>query len=71
MRVGMFDPGLLASDALRRVLPGWGCPGGPTLFALYRRTPHPAPKVAAFLAFAAAAVADFDPAGATLTLAPR
>ncbi len=67
MRIGMFDPGLLALGLLRRVLPGWSCPGGPTLFALYRRTPHPAPKVAAFLAFAAAAVADFDPRGVTLT----
>jgi DNA-binding transcriptional LysR family regulator len=63
MRIGMFDPGLLASGALRRVLPGWTCPGGPTLFALYRRTARPAPKVAAFLTFAAKAVADFDPKG--------
>jgi LysR family transcriptional regulator, regulator for bpeEF and oprC len=71
MRIGMFDPGLLASDALRRVLPGWTCPGGPTLFALFRRTAHLVPKVAAFLAFAAAAVAEFDPEGVTLTPARR
>lgn len=71
MRIGMFDPGLLASGALRRVLPGWTCPGGPTLYALYRRAPRPVPKVAAFLAFAAEAVADFDPEGVTLTWARR
>jgi DNA-binding transcriptional LysR family regulator len=71
MRIGMFDPSLLASGALCRVLPGWTCPGGPILFTLYRRTTRPAPKVAAFLAFAAAAVADFDPEGVTLTPARR
>lgn len=67
MRIGMFDPGLLASGALCRVLPGWTCPGGPTLFALFRRAARPMPKVTAFLAFADAAVADFDPDGVTLT----
>jgi LysR family transcriptional regulator for bpeEF and oprC len=66
MRIGMFDPSLLASGALRRVLPGWTCPGGPALFALYRRTPRPVPKVAAFIAFVAEAVAAFDPEGVTL-----
>jgi LysR family transcriptional regulator, regulator for bpeEF and oprC len=71
MRVGMFDPGLLASGALRRVLPAWTCPGGPALFALYRRTPRLTPKVVAFLAFAARAVADFDPEGMTLAPARR
>ncbi|HYZ34471.1 MAG TPA: LysR family transcriptional regulator [Crenalkalicoccus sp.] len=69
IRVGMFDPGLLASGALRRILSDWSCPGGPTLNALYRRTPGLVPKVAAFLDFAAAALADFDPEGLTLTLA--
>ncbi|HYF06757.1 MAG TPA: LysR family transcriptional regulator [Acetobacteraceae bacterium] len=66
MRIGLFDPGLLTSGALQRVLPGWTCPGGPALYALYRRTPRAVPKVTAFLAFAAQAVADFDPEGATL-----
>ena len=67
VRVGMFDPGLLASGALRRVLPDWSCPGGPTLHALYRRTAEPVPKVAAFLDFFAAALVEFDPEGLTLT----
>jgi DNA-binding transcriptional LysR family regulator len=66
MRIGMFDPCLLASGALCRMLPGWTCPGGPILSALYRRTTRPAPKVAAFLGFAAAAVADFNPEAVTL-----
>ena len=67
VRVGMFDPGLLASGALRRVLAEWSCPGGPTLHALYRRTAEPVPKVAAFLDFFAAALVEFDPEGLTLT----
>ncbi len=67
MPIGMFDPALLASGALRRVLTGWTCPGGPVLVALYRCTSRPVPKVALFLYFVAAAVADFDCEGVTLT----
>jgi DNA-binding transcriptional LysR family regulator len=66
MRIGMFDPDLLASGALRRVLAGWTCPGGPVLVALYRRTSRPVPKVAVFLNFVTAAVADFDAEGVTI-----
>lgn len=71
VRIGMFDPGLLASGELRRVLPDWSCPGGPTLHALYRRTAEPVPKVARFLDFFAAALVEFDPEGLTLTLVRR
>ncbi len=71
VRVGMFDPGLLASGALRRVLPDWSCPGGPALHALYRRTAEPVPRVAVFLDFFASALAEFDPEGLTLTPARR
>jgi hypothetical protein len=67
VRVGMFDPGLLASGTLRRVLPDWSCPGGPTLHALYRRTAEPVPKVAAFLDFFAVALVEFDSEGLALT----
>jgi DNA-binding transcriptional LysR family regulator len=66
MRIGMFDPVLLASGALARVLPGWTCPDGPLLYALYRRTAAVPPKIAAFLDFLAAALADFDREGVAL-----
>ena len=66
MRIGMFDPVLLASGALVRVLPGWTCPDGPLLYALYRRTAAVPPKISAFLDFLAAALADFDREGVAL-----
>jgi DNA-binding transcriptional LysR family regulator len=72
VRIGMFNAGLIASGALRRVLPEWSCPGGPVLNALYRRTSAGSvPKVAAFLDFFAAALAEFDLDGVTLTPARR
>ena len=67
MRIGMFDPVLLASGALVRVLPGWTCPDGPLLYALYRRTAAVPPKISAFLDFLGAALADFDREGVALS----
>jgi DNA-binding transcriptional LysR family regulator len=67
MRIGMFDPVLLASGALVRVLPGWTCPDGPLLYALYRRTAAVPPKISAFVDFLAAALADFDREGVALS----
>jgi DNA-binding transcriptional LysR family regulator len=71
MRIGMFDPGLVASGRLRRLLTDWSCPGGQTVYAMYRRTPRVSPKVAAFLAFAEEAFAAFDPDEVTLLHKPR
>jgi LysR family transcriptional regulator for bpeEF and oprC len=61
MRIGMFDPALIASGRLQRVLPDWQCVGGIDVYALYRRASRVAPKVAAFVDFAAEAMAAFDP----------
>jgi len=66
MRIGMFDPALVTSGRLRRLLPDWSCPGGQFVYALYRKTPRLAPKVSAFLAFVDEAVAAFDPEEVTL-----
>jgi DNA-binding transcriptional LysR family regulator len=61
MRIGMFDPALITSGRLRKLLPDWTCPGGQGVYALYRKSARVAPKIAAFLAFAEEAFAAFDP----------
>jgi DNA-binding transcriptional LysR family regulator len=71
MRIGVFDPGLLASGRLRRVLADWQCPGAPAVYALYRRSTRTSPKVTAFLQFLAEATAAFDPEQVTVTYENR
>lgn len=66
MRIGMFDPALIASGRLQRVLPDWKCVGGIDVYALYRRASRVAPKVTAFVEFAAEAMGSFDPEEITL-----
>jgi LysR family transcriptional regulator for bpeEF and oprC len=66
MRIGMFDPALIASGRLRRVLTDWNWPGAPSVYALYRRSSRPAPKVSAFLPFRAEAATAFDADEATI-----
>jgi DNA-binding transcriptional LysR family regulator len=66
MRLGCFDPLLIASCQLRRVLGDWTCPPGFPIFAMYRKSARSAPKVAAFLAFVEEAFAAFDPEEVTL-----
>lgn len=61
MRIGMFDPRLIAARSLLRVLADWRCPGGPPLYAIYRKSGRISKKIAAFRDFAAEALADFDP----------
>jgi DNA-binding transcriptional LysR family regulator len=66
MRIGMFDPALVTSGRLRKVLNAWNCPGAPAFFAVYRRTQRLSPKIAAFLEFVGESVAAFDPQHLTL-----
>jgi DNA-binding transcriptional LysR family regulator len=66
MRIGMFDPTLITSGHLRRLLPEWSCPGGQPIYALYRRMKPLPQKIAAFLALAEAGFAAFDPDELTL-----
>jgi LysR family transcriptional regulator for bpeEF and oprC len=67
MRNGMFDPNLIKSGQLKRVLCEWNCPGGPTWCAFYHRTTRVPAKITAFLQFLADALAGFDPDGLTMT----
>ncbi len=66
MRLGFFDPYLISSGQLHRVLTDWTCPPGPPIFAMYRKTARMPPKVAAFLTFVEEAFAAFDPEEITL-----
>ena len=70
MRIGMFDPRLITSGRLRRVLADWRCPGGPPIYGMYRRTQRMAPKIAAFLEFVGDVYAAFDPDELTITHLP-
>ena len=67
MRLGMFDPMLLASGALTRVLLDWTCPPGPPVYALYRRTTRVPARVVAFLDFIKEAFCEFDPQQETIS----
>jgi DNA-binding transcriptional LysR family regulator len=70
MRIGMFDPRLITSGRLRRVLADWRCPGGPPIYGMYRRTQRMAPKIAAFLEFVGDVYAAFDPGELTIAHLP-
>ena len=70
MRIGMFDPALITSGRLRRVLGEWKCLGGQPVYALYRRSSRMAPKVAAFLEFVGESFTAFDREQVTLTHDP-
>jgi DNA-binding transcriptional LysR family regulator len=66
MRLGFFDPYLISSGQLHRVLTDWTCPPGFPIFVMYRKTARMPPKVAAFLQFVEEAFAAFDPEEITL-----
>jgi DNA-binding transcriptional LysR family regulator len=70
-RLGCFDPTLVTSGRLRRVLEDWSCPIIYSIYAMYRKTPRLAPKIAAFLDFAAEACAAFDPQELTIIHQPH
>lgn len=65
--IGMFDPALIASGRLQRVLTDWRCVDRREIYALYRKGARIAPKMAAFMDFTAEAIAAFDPEEITLT----
>jgi DNA-binding transcriptional LysR family regulator len=66
MRIGMFDPRLVTSGAVRKLLGEWSCPGRQVIYAMYRKTQRTSPRVTAFLAFADEAFVTFDPDELTL-----
>jgi LysR family transcriptional regulator for bpeEF and oprC len=61
MRIGLFDPGLIKSGRLRRVLADWTCVNAPPLYAVYRKSQRPSPKISAFLDFVCDAIMAFEP----------
>jgi DNA-binding transcriptional LysR family regulator len=61
-----FDPALIVSGQLRRVLPDWSCANSFNIYAMYRRGSSRVPRVAAFLQFLHEAFVDFDPHEVTI-----
>jgi LysR family transcriptional regulator for bpeEF and oprC len=70
MRIGMFDPTLITSGRLRKVLGEWQCLGGQPIYALYRKSSSRAPKITAFLEFVGESFGAFDPEQITLVHNP-
>ena len=70
MRIGMFDPALITSGRLRKVLGDWQCVGAQPIYALYRKSSTMPPKIAAFLEFVGECFAGFDRDEVTLTHNP-
>ncbi|MDF3837597.1 LysR substrate-binding domain-containing protein [Cupriavidus basilensis] len=66
-----FDPAVLSSGRLIRLLPQWSCPPSFDIHLLYRRGAVSVPRVAAFLRFAREAFSDFDPQEITVLHADR
>jgi DNA-binding transcriptional LysR family regulator len=60
VRMGFFDPSMVTAGHLQRLLPEWRCPGGKAIYAMYRKTPAPSPKVQVFLDFVIQAFTAFD-----------
>jgi DNA-binding transcriptional LysR family regulator len=58
--MGFFDPSMVTAGHLQRLLPEWRCPGGKAIYAMYRKTPAPSPKVQVFLDFVIQAFTAFD-----------
>jgi len=66
IRMSCFDPGLIESGRLRRLLPDWACTDSFNVYALHRRGAAMAPRVQAFLAFLRECFLAFDPEQLTL-----
>ena len=66
-----FDPALLSSGRLVRLLPDWSCPPSFGIHVLHRRGGASVPRVAAFLRFVREAFADFDPQELTVLHADK
>jgi len=66
IRMACFDPALVESGRLRRLLPDWECSEGFNVYALHRRGAGAVPRVRAFLEFVSESFAAFDPDQVTL-----
>lgn len=71
IRMACFDPALVQSRRLQRLLPGWECAGGFDIHALHRKSASLAPRIQAFLAFVRESFDAFDPEELTLHQAQR
>ncbi len=70
IRMACFDPALIATGRLRRLVPDWHCTDGFNVYALHRKSSSPAPRIQAFLEFVRESFEAFDPEGVTLKRTP-
>lgn len=70
IRTGFFDPTLIATGRLRRVMEDWTCAGAPSLYVMYRKAQRQSPKILAFVEFMQESVAAFDPERLTVIHPP-
>ena len=66
IRMACFDPSLVQSGRLRRLLPDWPCTDGFNVYALHRKSASLAPRIQAFLEFVRESFEAFDPEEVTL-----
>jgi len=66
IRMACFDPSLMQSGRLRRLLPDWECTDGFNVYALHRKSASLAPRIQAFLKFVRESFEAFDPEEVTL-----
>ena len=66
IRMACFDPALVQSQRLQRLLPEWECTDGFNVYALHRKSASLAPRIQAFLAFVRESFDAFDPEELTL-----
>jgi DNA-binding transcriptional LysR family regulator len=70
-RIGMFEPDLIDSGRLLRVLTDWQWPGGPKLSMMYRKQSPQPRRILAFIDFMMEVIGTFDPQEYTLVHRPR
>jgi hypothetical protein len=58
---GLLRPGIRGLGTACPIVPDWSCPASFNIYALYRRSKIPAPRVSAFIQFVREAFAAFDP----------
>ena len=66
IRMACFDPSVVQTGRLQRLLPDWDCTDGFNVYALHRKSTSLAPRIRAFLAFVRESFEAFDPEEVTL-----
>ncbi|MFL6696446.1 MAG: LysR substrate-binding domain-containing protein, partial [Vitreoscilla sp.] len=66
IRMACFDPSLVQSGRLQRMLRDWECTDGFNVYALHRKSAHQEPRIQAFMEFVRESFDAFDAEESTL-----